>query len=244
MPATVCRFGPLSRWSASRLFWCRCVFKDIRTERQDFVFRPRDVIDSLVQITRHPMVMKLMPVYAFFMIANVTFYIFVDNYLTSAFGYGVAGGSAVMMVIGLAVAISGLFLVGPAQQRFARRNILRTTLVNMIACVLAFVFLPVALLTFIPVFVFYLFFGVCYPMLLGIFSESVGEQDQGWVMGITTAVFCLAGGVMSLIGGGLMSLDIRLPFYIAASAAGLALVFFVLGWNRPEIRKLTGRAGS
>ncbi|MEO1106094.1 MAG: hypothetical protein AAFW98_20570, partial [Pseudomonadota bacterium] len=50
-------------------------------------------------------------------------------------------------------------------------------------------------------------FGVAYPTMLGLFSGSVGEADQGWVMGITTAVFTLAGGVMSLIGGVLMSLD-------------------------------------
>ena len=113
-------------------------FTDIRTERREFVFRPRDVIDSLAQIASHPLVMKLMPVYAFFMIANVTFYIFIDNYLTSAFGYGVAGSSAVMMVIGVAVAISGTWLVGPAQQRFTRRRILGVTLAVMVPCVLGF----------------------------------------------------------------------------------------------------------
>lgn len=218
-------------------------FEDIRTVRQPFVFRPLDVIDSLAQIARRPLVMQLMPVYAFFMIANVTFYIFVDNYLTSAFGYGVVGGSAVMMVIGFAVATSGTFLVGPSQQRFAKRDILRATLVVMVVSILAFAFLPVAVLTFVPVFVFYLFFGVTYPMLLGIFSGSVGQDDQGWVMGVTTAVFCLAGGVVSLIGGFLMSFDIRLPFYIAATSAGLALVFYARGWNHPGIRKLTGRLG-
>ena len=183
-----------------------------------------------------------MPVYAFFMIANVTFYIFVDNYMTSAFGYGVMGGSAVMMVIGVAVAISGTFLVGPSQARFAKRHILRATLAVMVACTLTFVLVPVAVLAFIPIFAFYFFFGITYPMLLGIFSGSVGEDDQGWVMGITTAVFCLAGGIMSLVGGMLMSIDIRLPFFIAAASAGLALVSYAAGWNRPEIRRLTGRA--
>ena len=60
-------------------------------------------------------------------------------------------------------------------------------------------------------------------------------------MGITTAVFTLAGGVMSLLGGLWMSLDIRLPFYITASMAALALVFVLAGWPRPEIKRLTER---
>jgi hypothetical protein len=60
-------------------------------------------------------------------------------------------------------------------------------------------------------------------------------------MGVTTAVFCLAGGVMSLIGGGLMSVDIRLPFYIAAASATLGLLAIMLTWRAPEMRKLTAR---
>jgi len=60
-------------------------------------------------------------------------------------------------------------------------------------------------------------------------------------MGITTAVFTLAGGVMSLLGGLWMSLDIRLPFYITAGMAALALVFVLAGWPRPEIKRLTER---
>jgi predicted MFS family arabinose efflux permease len=214
-------------------------FRDIRTERSRFVFRPMDVVDSLVKITRHPLVMKIMPVYTLLMIANVIFYIFVDNYLTSAFGYGVLGGSAVMMTIGVAIAISGTFLVKPVLARFEKPRILGATLVVMTACTLAFAVLPVAVMTFAPVFLFYLFFGVAYPMLLGIFSDCVGAEDQGWVMGVTTAVFCLAGGIMSLLGGGLMSIDIRLPFYISAAAAALGFGALLLGWRQPEIRRLT-----
>ena len=91
------------------------------------------------------------------------------------------------------------------------------------------------------VFLFYFFFGVSYPTLLGIFSGSVNEADQGWVMGVTTTVFCFAGVIMSLIGGGLMSVDIRLPFYIAATAAVLGLLVMALTWGAPEMRRLTAR---
>jgi predicted MFS family arabinose efflux permease len=175
------------------------------------------------------------------MIANVTFYIFIDNYLTSAFDYGVIGTSAAMLVIGAALAFSSTFLVKPVQQRLDKRQIMRASLATMVVCAMAFALLPVAALTFVPVFLFYFFFGVSYPTVLGIFSGGVGEADQGWVMGVTTAVFCLAGGIMSLIGGGLMSLDIRLPFYIATGAAALGLVVMALTWGAPEMRRLTAR---
>jgi predicted MFS family arabinose efflux permease len=216
-------------------------FRDIRSERTPFVFRPRDITDSLWRVTRHPVVLRIMPVYSLFMIANVTFYVFIDNYLTSAFDYGVIGTSAAMLVIGAALAFSSTFLVKPVQQRIDKRQIMRASLMTMVVCAFAFALLPVAALTFVPVFLFYFLFGVSYPTVLGIFSGSVGEADQGWVMGVTTAVFCLAGGIMSLIGGGLMSLDIRLPFYMATGAAALGLVVMALTWGAPEMRRLTAR---
>ncbi|MEM9682457.1 MAG: MFS transporter [Pseudomonadota bacterium] len=218
-------------------------FHDIRTERTPFVFRPRDITDSLWLVTKHSVVLRIMPVYSLFMIANLTFYIFVDNYLTSAFGYGVLGGSVAMLVIGVALATSSTFLVKPAQERFDKRSIMAVSLVTMVVCALAFVLIPVAFVTYAPVFFFYFLFGVSYPTILGIFSGSVGEEDQGWVMGVTTAVFCLAGGVMSLIGGGLMDLDIRLPYYFAAGSAVLGLLSMAWTWGTPAMRKLTARPG-
>ncbi|MEM7075966.1 MAG: MFS transporter [Pseudomonadota bacterium] len=213
-------------------------FKDTRTDRSRFVFRARDITDSLIAVRDHPMVLKLLPVYALFMIANVTFYVFVDNFLTSAFGYGVLGGSMAMVTIGVALAFSSTFLVKPAQERFSKHSIVYVSLVTMVICGLAFAFSPNGVLSYVPVFFFYFFFGVSYPTLLGLFSSSVSEADQGWVMGVTTAVFCLAGGVMSLIGGGLMSFDIRLPYYIVVVSAVLGLIGMHMRWRGKEISKL------
>lgn len=218
-------------------------FRDVRLARTPFVFRPADITDSFLRVTRHPVVLRIMPVYAFFMISNVTFYIFIDNYLTSAYGYGIVGGSVAMLVIGVALATSSTFLVKPAQSRFSKRGIIGASLILMVLSSLAFILLPGAILTFVPIFLFYFMFGLSYPTLLGTFSASVSEADQGWVMGVTTAVFCLAGGVMSLIGGGLMEFDIRMPFYIVAAAALVALVLLATTWGSPAIRKVTARPG-
>lgn len=216
-------------------------FKDIRTERVPYVFRPGEIFESLWRVTEYPVVLLLLPVYSLFMIANVTFYIFVDNYLTSAFGYGIIGGSVAMLVIGVALATSSTFLVNPVQKRFGKRTIVSASLGTMMVCAIAFAFSPVAILAFIPIFLFYFLFGISYPTLLGLFSGSVGAADQGWVMGVTTAIFCLAGGIMSLAGGGLMSISIRSPFYISAAAAAIGLIVVALTWGAPVLRKLTAK---
>lgn len=213
-------------------------YHDIRTERPPFVFRARDIIDNLWEVRRHPVVLRLMPVYVAFMIANTSFYIFVDNYLASRFDYGIIGGSVAMMVIGAAVAISGAFLVGPAQARYDKRVIVAVTFVVWIAAALGFVAAGSGPLALVAPFCFYLVFGVSYPLILGAFSAAVGPEDQGWIMGVTTAVFCLSGGINSFLGGALMGIDIRLPFYLTAAMALLGLAL-LRAWRRPEIRVLT-----
>jgi predicted MFS family arabinose efflux permease len=213
-------------------------FHDTRTERARFVFRLRDITDSLIAVRDHPAVMRLMPVYTCFMIANVTFYVFIDTYLTSAFGYGVVGGSIAMVVIGIALATSSTFLVNPAQERFGKRTIVVAALCMMVICGAAFTLITNGTLIYAPPFFFYFLFGISYPTILGIFSQSVSEEHQGWVMGVTTAVFTLAGGIMSLIGGGLMSIDIRLPYYVVIFFALLGLLALMLTWRGETMKKV------
>ena len=216
-------------------------FHDVKRTRETFVFRPYDVIDSLVRIKDHPLIMRLMPVYACVMAANSTFYIFNDNYLTSRFDYGVIGSSAAMLVIGISLAFSSTMLVKPMQSRFDKGQIVQVSLVVMVICGAVFIMVDWGPLAYIPIFFFYLLFGVAYPTLLGLFSGAATAADQGWAMGVTTAVFCLMGGVLSLLGGLLMSISIILPFLIVIAAALLALVVQFMTWNVPEIRKLTAR---
>ena len=57
-------------------------------------------------------------------------------------------------------------------------------------------------------------------------------------MGITVALFTLAAGLTSLLGGELMSIDIRSPFYVSFGAAIVALVLLLTTWKRPDIRRI------
>jgi DHA1 family tetracycline resistance protein-like MFS transporter len=88
-------------------------------------------------------------------------------------------------------------------------------------------------------FLFYFIFGISYPTILGLYSASVSDDEQGWVMGVTVAVFTLVAGVMSLLGGDLMSISIRAPFYIASGAALISLFVLFIAWKTPEMEKLT-----
>ncbi len=58
-------------------------------------------------------------------------------------------------------------------------------------------------------------------------------------MGITTAVFTLIAGLMSLLGGSLMSIGIRSPFYIVIAAAIVGFFVLRMVWTKPDIQRIT-----
>lgn len=63
-------------------------FEDVRRTREKYRFAPLEVVILLVRIFRNPVVFRLSLVLFCFMLANVRFYIFFDNYLTARFGIG------------------------------------------------------------------------------------------------------------------------------------------------------------
>jgi MFS family permease len=99
---------------------------------------------------------------------------------------------------------------------------------------------PSGLLTFVPIAVFAIAFSVGYPTFLSIYSLSVDETEQGWAMGVTTALFTLGAGLTSLIGGEAMSLDIRMPFFYGAAVAGVAILLVLATWGFPAVQKIVG----
>lgn len=55
-------------------------------------------------------------------------------------------------------------------------------------------------------------FATAYPTMHSLFSLSAGADEQGWAMGIMSALFTLGSGIISLAGGAMMTIDVRRPF--------------------------------
>ena len=81
-------------------------------------------------------------------------------------------------------------------------------------------------------------FAVNYPVMLTLFSASVDSSEQGWVMGVTIALFTLGAGLISLAGGQLMAINIHLPFVVAVGAAVLAMILVTLLWRQEDMARL------
>jgi len=221
-------------------------FHDARGERQRFVFRPFEFATLLIEVFRRPLVLRVSAVFACLMVATNSTFIFMDNYLAGRFAIGLFGSSLAMLVVGGALALSSTLLVGPAVQRFGKLPVVASGLAMLCLGALAFVTVDAPVLAYVAVFVAFLFFGLAYPVMLGLFSACVGPDEQGWVMGISAAQFTLVSGIISFVGGDLMGIDLRLPFFVASGAALLGLLAMATLWRSAAFRQavLASSAGT
>ena len=67
------------------------------------------------------------------------------------------------------------------------------------------------------------------------FSETVDETQQGWVMGVTIALFTLGSGSISLVGGLTMAENRDLPFMIGLGAFVIALILVATVWRSTKV---------
>jgi MFS family permease len=213
-------------------------FQDKLATRAPLRVRPTEVFLLLWQVTGNPTVLRLSAAFFFFMFVWNTCYVFIDNYLTSRFAIGAFGASMAILTAGVALVLSSTFLVSYAGQRWTKQSIVLGCALIMALMSLLYVFTPLPVISYLAVVPLAAAFAVGYATLLSLFSASVGEDRQGWVMGITTALWTLGAGLTSLVGGDVMGLDIRLPFYMAAASAGLTIVLIFVLWQISSIRQI------
>lgn len=63
--------------------------------------------------------------------------------------------------------------------------------------------------------------SIAYSVLISLFSETVGKDKQGWVMGIAGAITAFAFGISGLIAGILVNIHVTAPLW-------LSFVFFLI----------------
>tara|TARA_B110000977_G_scaffold183692_1_gene246587 strand:+ start:55 stop:393 length:339 start_codon:yes stop_codon:yes gene_type:complete len=97
---------------------------------------------------------------------------------------------------------------------------------------------PTPALAYVLIATFFIPFALYYTTMLTLFSGAVDQTEQGWVMGISVALFTLAAGVISLLGGWLMAIDIRLPFIVSVISALVAMALIAVLWRGPTMHKL------
>ncbi len=216
-------------------------FHDQPMERQKFVFRPQEVVLTLWHAAQRPVILKLSLVFFCGQLALNAFFVFLDSVLFARFQFDTLQNSIALVVFGGAMGFSSAFLVGPVNERYAKPTIIAVCLGLMAISQLLFVFNPSPVLAYVLIVPFVVPFAVYYPTMLTLFSSAVGEDEQGWVMGVTVALFTLAAAIISLAGGRLMAFGTDVPFMVSVAVLVLGVLLVTTLWRGDDFRALDQR---
>ncbi|MEM9633258.1 MAG: MFS transporter [Pseudomonadota bacterium] len=213
-------------------------FFDVRTERKPIDFGLSEVFLTLYRIKDFPVVQKLSFGYFFFLMGLNAYYIYLADYLIERFKFTTFENSMMLVILGLALMLGGTVLVPYVSKRYRKIPTIVATAIVMSVFIVLFMINPFPDLSYILIIPILLAFGLGYPTLLALFSASVDESRQGWVMGVTIAWFTVGSGTISLIGGPLMSFSIYMPFSIGVASFCVSMLFIFTLWRSPEVQAL------
>ena len=216
-------------------------FRETNLDLKPITFRITDVFLTLWQAAKRPVVLKISLVFFFSQVAMNGFFLFLTTYLFTRFQFTTLENSIVMILFGLSMAFAGGAVVPRLINDFNKKSIVYGTLVVMAVTEIFFILNPVGELSFLLLMPFAVAFGVNFPVMLTLFSSSVGKTEQGWVMGVTVAIYTLGAGILSPIGGELMSVEASMPFILSLASLGIAAVLIATLWRGHAMRDLTSR---
>jgi DHA1 family tetracycline resistance protein-like MFS transporter len=207
-------------------------------ERPPYKFKPLEIFLTIGEIRERPTVIRLAPVFFFAQLTVFAFYVFMDNYFYTKFKFGVLENAFTMVVMGVAMGTVSAFCVGPVSARFGKITVLYSSLSLMALSAGLSALNSSPAMAYVLIATFFIPFALYYPTMLTLFSGAVDQTEQGWVMGISVALFTLAAGIISLLGGWLMAVDIRLPFLVAVVSAFVAMGLIAILWRGPTMGNL------
>ncbi|MDA7947411.1 MAG: MFS transporter [Hyphomicrobiaceae bacterium] len=216
-------------------------FHEADFKREPVRIRPVEVFLTLWEVAKRPVVLRLSLVFFFAQLTLNSYYVFMDNYFFSRFHFDTLQNAMTLVVLGVSMGFASTFLVSPVNKRYDKAAIILVCQVVMAVGIGLTIINPspfIAYLLIVPIFIA---FGIYYPTIVTMFSLSVGPKEQGWIMGVTVALYTLGSGLISVIGGKLMAVDIILPFVMALVAALIAAGLIFLLWRGEDIRKIAAK---
>lgn len=170
----------------------------------------------------HRQIWVLSVVLLIFIFGWANFYTFIPLYVHEQYGYSELSMSLFMAVMGIGFALSCSFLVDYCAQRFDNQiSVIIGAFLAVLAVIAMLVFRQDIIIVWALVAVVGMAVCLSYSILLTLFSDLVGPDEQGWVMGVTGSIMALCFGVTSLLMGAIVEMGLLWPMWL--SILGLSL---------------------
>lgn len=160
------------------------------------------------------------------------FYTFLSMFLLDRYHLSPLKISLFMGVLGLGFAIGCGYLVDVCAKRFVYKRIVTVSILLTAVAILVVLLLDKLNVALVAVLFVGIAIALAYSTIITMFSNQVGENEQGWVMGVTGSIMALCFGITSLLTGLVAQYGANLP--IALAAAGLSISGLLMGFYRPR----------
>lgn len=220
------------------LFSVVIFYHDASDERRKIDFGVNEVFLNLWRLRGRSTIIKISAVWFFFEVGLNSFYIYINDYTIERFQFTTFQNSMLMIVIGLSMAFSSIMLTGSLTSRFRKIPIVTGSIIVMSISIAIFMLNNNSDFTYLLVIPILVAFGVGYPVMLTLFSASANKDEQGWVMGVSIALFTLGSGMISILGGTLMAVNINLTFTAGIISFFIALILIATFWRQSDVKAL------
>ena len=203
------------------------LFKETFVKSTPIKIKLSRAVTVFIEAFQHKKIRKLSIVMLFMILGWSNYYTFIPFYVHEKFHYTTLQQAYFMAMLGIGFSIGSAFLVDYFSKRFNNRN---NVLVGMI---IASIFIGFVLFNINEVadwfFTIIIAASICvaYSIIITLFSDEVGPDEQGWVMGVMGSLMAFCFGVTAVLTGVLVQLGINLPLILAMSGLLLAAVLML-----------------
>jgi predicted MFS family arabinose efflux permease len=208
------------------------LFKEtlVKTQKKNAI-RWHHAINIFISAFTHPNITRYSVVLLVMVFGWSNYFSFIPLYLFQTYHYTVMQTSLYLALLGLGFSVGCGYITAWVTRHFQYDKIVIVGLLITASQVLLALVTDEEWVLWVSTFVIGISLSAAYSVLLTIFSNLVGNDEQGWVMGVTGSIMALCFGLTSVFTGLVAYMGAILPMLLAFCGLTLSAVilFFVKG---------------
>lgn len=202
-------------------------FKETLPIRTGFIFKWDHGLRIFTDAFFNSSIRLLSIIYLFLQFGWSIYFQYISFFLIRRYHYSTLYIGLFMAIIGLGFAISLLYLVGIMTKYFKAKKIIIGALLISTTCILVTTLNIPPSLVWLLGFLLALAMSVSYPVIITLYSNTMGEDKQGWIMGVANAVVGFAWAITAFLGSFMERINDSFALHIGGIFMGLAALLAI-----------------
>jgi len=190
--------------SAINAFLLYIFFEETFYKTDKVKIRIHHAINIFISAFKHEKIWKLSVIMLIMMFGWSNYFAFISLYMSDTYGFTVLGNSLFLAVMGLGFSIGCGYLIDLLSNRYNLRKVVSISLVITGICIIAIFTLHNLYANWTLNLIIGASMAVAYSGIIALFSNQVGDNEQGWIMGVTGSIMALCFGLTTFLTGFIM----------------------------------------